>query len=108
MDYISCVEIHGAPTEKDYDLLHAELAKAKFFFSIIGGRGDTPLRLPTGTFYCYETYSDVNEAHDAVIRAVTRTQFSFSAITAATGPDAWQADDYIHVLGAAEAVIPNA
>jgi hypothetical protein len=91
VNYICRVELHGARTEEDYVRLHEEMAKTKFYFVIMGGTGDTPLRLPTGTYFCYETYPDANTAHASVTRAAARTGFAFSAITAATGPGDWQA-----------------
>jgi hypothetical protein len=51
----------------NYVLLQAELAKAKFYTTVIGGSGTSPLQLPPGTYHCYGTHPEVNSAHAAPV-----------------------------------------
>jgi hypothetical protein len=62
MDYLARVELHGDRSREDYVLLQAELAKAKFYTTVIGGSGTSPLQLPPGTYYCYGTYAAIVKA----------------------------------------------
>jgi hypothetical protein len=91
MDYLARVDLHGVRTDDEYAVLHAELAKAKFFTVIIGGNNNTSLHLPAGTYYCYGTYLDVNTAHRAVASVLRNTPFKGSVIVVAVA--AWQSSD---------------
>jgi hypothetical protein len=96
MDYLARVELDGAAREGDRAKLDTELAKSHFYFIIMGSDGMTGFQLPSGTYYCYETYPDLNAAHIAVSSALSRTGLSGGVFVAAvTG---WQSTNLLSVL----------
>lgn len=96
MDYLARVELDGAPREGDRARLDTELAKSHFYFIIVESDGVTGFELPSGTYYCYETYPDLNAAHIAIAAALRRTGLSGRVFVAAvTG---WQSTNLLPVL----------
>jgi hypothetical protein len=96
MDYLARVELDGAPREGDRAKVDTEMAKSDFYFIVMGSDGVTGFQLPSGTYYCYATYPDLNAAHTAVSSAVIRTGLSGRVFVAAvTG---WQSTDLLPVL----------
>jgi hypothetical protein len=91
MDYLARVELHGDRAREDYVLLQAELAKAKFDTTVIGGSGTSPLQLPPGTYYYYGTYPDVNSAHAAIVKALGAVPLTASVVVGAVA--AWQSSN---------------
>ena len=91
MDYIARIELHGDRSMEDYVLLQAELAKAKFYATVIGGSGASPLQLPPGTYYCYGTYPHVNDAHAAIVNALAAIPLTASVVVGAVV--AWQSSN---------------
>jgi hypothetical protein len=53
VDYLARIELHGDRTKEDYIWLQTEVAKAKFYTTIVGGTGGTSFHLPSGTYYYY-------------------------------------------------------
>lgn len=96
MDYLARVELDGTFCEEDHTKLDNELAKSNFYFIIMGFDGVTGFRLPSGTYYCYATYPDLNAAHTAISSALTRAGLSGKLFVAAvTG---WQSTNLLPVL----------
>ena len=96
MDYLARIELDGSPREGDRTKTDNELAKADFYFIIMGFDGVTGFQLPSGTYYCYATYPDLNTAYTAVSSALTRADLSGKVLVAAvTG---WQSTNLLPVL----------
>jgi hypothetical protein len=76
MDYVASIELDRTSRELNHAKLNAELAKSQFYFIAMGADGVTGFMLPTGTYYCYATYPDIDAAHAAVRSAMSRSSLT--------------------------------
>jgi hypothetical protein len=78
-NYFARIELHGTRTKEDYEHLYNQLKVVGFYAMLVDPKG-VGMTLPSGSYASYGAYSTVQEAHNAVRRAITATGFGGNVI----------------------------